>query len=281
MPEDSNDAVLGSIVQRTFVPSELSTHLSVITLPWDDLKCGEAGLPTIVSALTGTARADLLTDREFAAAIAFMRDPDFFESILDERLWRRAPFPWREMVRRYGLFPWPSELDPFLVHDSAGRFDNENPSARLGEMVIAGQLSGWQHTPQPTWTVTSERLRSSLRERQVSMEALATTARLLLAWTRKTDRVSTSLTQLGRYDIPYGNSPETKSETLRNMIQNARSVVVAPLVAGGLQSSSYISTGQYAAAFQCAVTAGAVTLLLVGSVGLADLVVDFLSRRRK
>lgn len=93
-------------------------------------------------------------------------------------------------------------------------------------------------------------------------------------------RVRVSLKEIYEYHVPFGQSPETESETLKNIIKQAKSIVVAPLVAGAMGSATLLSTGQYVLAIECALASGASTIILVATTSIADRILDHLSKRR-
>lgn len=75
-------------------------------------------------------------------------------------------------------------------------------------------------------------------------------------------------------------SARTQSSTLSNIIKSARVLIVAPLITGASQASTLISIGQYSSALKCAAISGAATMILVSSLALADLIVDFIERKQ-
>jgi hypothetical protein len=74
--------------------------------------------------------------------------------------------------------------------------------------------------------------------------------------------------------------PQNQSHTLRSVVRSARVLIVAPLVTGASQASAFISLGQYSSALKCAATSGVATIILISALLLADLLIDFMERRR-
>ena len=64
--------------------------------------------------------------------------------------------------------------------------------------------------------------------------------------------------------------PEISSETLKDLIKNAKYTVVFPLLAGTWQTANLISSSQYALAIVCATTTVLTTLILIGTISLSD-----------
>jgi hypothetical protein len=115
---------------------------------------------------------------------------------------------------------------------------------------------------------------------EIRPEALTTAIRLRPTAIFSSKKVVSAANSLQQYDIPFGQSPKTTSDTLENIIKSAKNIVVAPLVAGGLGSATFISTGQYLLAIECAAAASASTIILVATTPLADYIVSYISRQR-
>ena len=73
-----------------------------------------------------------------------------------------------------------------------------------------------------------------------------------------------------RYDSDGEELEE--SQTLSDIIQRARSIIVAPLIAGSLYSSSLLSSGDFLSAILCAIASFCITLILVSTLTIADLI---------
>lgn len=81
------------------------------------------------------------------------------------------------------------------------------------------------------------------------------------------------------YEIPFGLSPETKSDTLEALIKHSRVIAVVPVASGLHSISTALSTQQWVLALEATATTGAVLIILMGSIGLADVIVRWIKKR--
>ena len=70
------------------------------------------------------------------------------------------------------------------------------------------------------------------------------------------------------------------SQTLRSIIRSARLIIVAPLITGGYQTSTLLSTGQYLSALKCAAASGAAFVTLTIALAIADIIGQSLYKAR-
>ena len=94
---------------------------------------------------------------------------------------------------------------------------------------------------------------------------------------RETDRFIEAVLE---YDIPIGQSPTVRSDSLLNLLETTGKLCVAPLAAGGLGAMASMSANNYVAALLCAATGGGVTLILISTVSAATLMVSRVERAR-
>lgn len=80
------------------------------------------------------------------------------------------------------------------------------------------------------------------------------------------------------YEIPFGLSPQTESDSLKKLISNAKNVALIPMIAGVHTTSTAISNGEWVVALKAASTSGAVVLVLLSTIAVADTI---LARTRK
>lgn len=72
-------------------------------------------------------------------------------------------------------------------------------------------------------------------------------------------------------------TPKTESSILRGVIKQAKSIVVVPLVAGAMCSTTLLSNGQYIFAIECTLASGIATIILVTTIYVADRILDIKS----
>ena len=80
-------------------------------------------------------------------------------------------------------------------------------------------------------------------------------------------------------DIPYSLSPEVRSETLRQIIQEAKKFAVLPLYAGSFGAATAVSNGQYVTALEMAAAGGGATIIVAGAAAVTDRLLAALAKR--
>ena len=76
--------------------------------------------------------------------------------------------------------------------------------------------------------------------------------------------------ELLKWEIPTAQSPEIKGESLLRILETSKTACLAPLISGGASAVGQLEQGQYIAALETTLTAGAVTLILIGTVNLGS-----------
>ena len=277
-----NRRVTGSVIQRSIVPKDMSTILSVASVPSSDIGY-QRPLKFAVTQLFGVATTDCLTDSEYDKALRITTEPEFWDR-LEECYYEFYGPPFDILLHKwYHYFR--------RRHERYFKYLREKVS--LSDDILLCQLGGVNITNVIPWFpyplpfpylppkkdfehVTDEFLRKfEIKPDQFSLSLKIRTSALLVP-----DRVRVSLKEIYEYHVPFGQSPETESETLKNIIKQAKSIVVAPLVAGAMGSATLLSTGQYVLAIECALASGASTIILVASTSIADRILDHISKRR-
>ncbi len=83
------------------------------------------------------------------------------------------------------------------------------------------------------------------------------------------------------YDIPLGQSPESKGDSLLKLLETSKKVCIAPLALGGAQGINLLAQGNYVAALLTTGTAGVMTLVLIGTVSVGSIIVQRVAQRRR
>jgi hypothetical protein len=169
--------------------------------------------------------------------------------------------------------------------------DLEKEKASLSDDVIVCQLEGLNIAnvpvplmsyplPFPYLPLKKNITEKFLKEFEIKPEYFTTSLKIRMCSLLASERVKIALSEIYEYHIPFGESPKSASETFRNIIKHAKSIVVAPLIAGALGSATLISTGQYILAIECALASGGSTIVLVATTSLADRILDYISKKR-
>ena len=271
-----NKEVTGSVIQRSIVLKDLSTILSVASVPSSDIGFQQS-LKSTIAQLFGVATADCLTNSEYNRALRI---------ITDNKFWSRL----EDFYLEFGHFHY--HLFDELHHYFRTRYLRKE-EVSLSEDILLCQLWGLNIGnviprfpylyPLPFPHLSSEfveRIMDILREFNIKPDHFILSLKIRTSALLVPDRVRISLKEIYEYHVPFGQSPETESETLKNIIKQAKSIVVAPLVAGAMSSATLLSTGQYVLAIECTLASSASTIVLVATTSLADRILDHLSKRR-
>jgi len=278
-----NKVVVGSVIQRSIVPKDISTVLSVASVPFSDISYQES-LKLAVTQLFGVATTDCLTDSEYNRALRITTEPEFWSRLEDlhheldpffELWYRYFRSYFRRLCERYTREEKVSLADDILFCQLGGVNINNIPKPSWSLSLYPQPLA--YLLPELDFEHISDRL---LRRFEIKPEHFNLSLRIRASALSAPTKVRVSLKEIYEYHVPFGQSPKTESETLKNIIKQAKNIVVAPLVAGAMSSATLLSTGQYVLAIECALTSGACTIILVASTSIADQIVDHISKRR-
>ena len=75
---------------------------------------------------------------------------------------------------------------------------------------------------------------------------------------------------LFEYEIPYGLSPGTKSDSLGTILSHANKVALLPLIQGANEVGSAIASHHWGVALEAATTSGAVVIIMLTAVAISE-----------
>jgi hypothetical protein len=75
---------------------------------------------------------------------------------------------------------------------------------------------------------------------------------------------------LFNYEIPYGLSPGTKSDSLGTILSHANKVALLPLIQGANEVGSAIASHHWGVALEAATTSGAVVIIMLTAVAISE-----------
>ena len=85
------------------------------------------------------------------------------------------------------------------------------------------------------------------------------------------DQVTAAVESFLDVEIPFSMSPRADKSPLSAIMREAPHAALIPLVPGALQATNLIGQAQYIAALEMAAASGGVTLILVATYNMADL----------
>jgi len=279
-----NKGVIGSVNQRSIVPKDLSTILSVVSVPSSDIGYQQP-LKFAVAQLFGVATTDCLTDSEYDEALRITTEPGFWKRLEDfyhqfyDPSFDMFLHEWHHYFRR-----WHERYFEYLLKEKVSLSDDVLV-CQLGGVNLNNVIIPWFPYPLPFPYLPPKKdfehvTDKFLRRFEIKPEHFSLSLKIRASALLVPTKVRVSLKEIYEYYVPFGQSPETESETLKNIIKQAKSIVVAPLVAGAMGSANLLSTGQYVLAIECALASGASTIILVATTSIADRILDHLSKKR-
>lgn len=247
----------GTVIQRSFVGREAANIIHVATVPLAELGIDSEEPRTIVSELLGIPRSNVLEDDNYRQIIDRLRHfpPDYF-----------SPF-WHPRTERYFQ----------RIHDSLERKDDSNKDflSDFLNTVSGGTAAGSFFQP---WPVLLEP--GFQKGLEVNPDVLALAMQCVASRAFRTRSSVEFVQQVLTYDIPLGQSPKVKADSLLELLETSKKMCVAPLALGGAQGVTQLTQGNYVAALLTTGTAGIMTLVLIGTVSVGTLIVQKVAQAR-
>lgn len=243
------DNVSGTVIQRSFIGREATDVIHVASVPLQELGIDRAGTAAIVSDLLGIPESSVLTGQQYLELRRIMR-PDFiFPMALPEEI--------QETVRSR-LAP-ESEFELFADFLGCCTAAASPTPFQSWQLFVLNQLSGEINPRQETLTTAMQCYASRLTRSRHTSEFLA---------------------ELSNYDVPLGQSPNVKSDSLYKLLETSKGFCIAPLLLTSGQAATQLSQGNYVSALLTTGTASAMTLVLIGTVSVGALIVQRVAQAR-
>ena len=281
---ENTKRVSGSVIQRSIVPKDISTILNIASVPSSDIGYKKP-LKMTIAQLMGVVTSDCINDSEYNRSLQIVAEPEFWEEM--EYLYHKfygPPFDiflheWYRYFRRWHEIYFKGRQEERV------NLSEDILLCQLGRVNINNVPVPWFPYPLPFPYLPPKKDFEYIADKfsrrfGIKPEHFSLALRIRISSLLVPERVRISLKEIYEYYIPFGQSPETESETLRNIIKHAKSIVVAPLVAGAMISTTLLSTGQFVLAIECALASGVSTIILVATTSIADLILDYISKRR-
>lgn len=251
------EVIGGTVIQRSFVGREAANIIHIATVPVSELGITSQVPERILAEVLGIPVSNVLDDESYRKIIHRLKDypPDYLFPY-----WRHPRFDhhadrFYKSLRREGT---PTELfTDFLATVS----DPSNTS---------GVFQPWAFMPD-----------TELHEDfEVNRQALASAMQCIASRANRSIQSEGFIHEVLRYDIPMGQSPAVKSDSLLQLLETSRKFCVAPLALGGAQAVNQLVQGSYVAALLTTGTAGVMTLVLIGTVSVGALIVQKVAQCR-
>lgn len=284
--KESNMPVHGSVIQRSLIPEGLGAVLNIATVPISELdssrliKNSEFGFQRLVGQVLGVPTESILNDKQYRKLAKMFIDGDIWEEIA-----MRAPHPFAAEYYDYWYKDWRRFMKESLYEMQEVSF-KDRPAGVLGmhslSMLVSPTKQSGMHWPFfiPPIPYRGSRRFRLFDEIGLTEEAFQLGSNCFFTAVSADERVVRFTHAAGRYDIPSGQSPSAKSDSLTKLIEGSKKVCLAPLAVGGTAAISQLSQGSYVTALLSTCTGAAMTLILVGTVSVSDYLVHYLLHKR-
>jgi len=247
MPEhaDVSENIGGTVIQRSFVASGIPRVIHIASVSASDISATDLSLKEIVAETLSVPYSSALTAEEYADVV--------------NSLSRRFSLP-ENQTPLYESGGLPSFAEDFLTLLTSHYYDfvdNRYPVIGLSRDLVFRQEVG------------------------LPSETIQTALACLGARTNKTPEVDAFIKELHHYEIPIGQSPEVKGDSLLRIIETSKSACLAPLLVGGASGINQLSHGDYVGALLSAGTASLMTVIFIGTVSVGSLLVNKVAQVRR
>jgi len=170
------------------------------------------------------------------------------------------------------------------VDSSYGQPLNRQPIVTFAEDIISlltTPINEIDSLPQLMFTrrLVSD-ITEMLRHMEMDEDGVVMGLKCLTARMNRTEKVRNFSSALMRYDIPLGQSPETKSDSLLRLLENGKTMCLAPLAVGGTLGAGQLQQGQYVAALLSTLEGSAITLIMLGTMAIGSLLISRVAQQR-
>jgi hypothetical protein len=249
-----NDYIGGTVIQRSFVGRGVANVVHIATVPTDELQITADSFEDVVAELLAVPSEAILTEKNYSQVIQNIRK-NTPEDLL---------FFWHPRIER----------EYFRLVEAAS--PEVNAQMFIGDFIslISAPVSAQNIFPF-VYPYHSE------RQLEIGDDAFHLALSCLSSRLQKRREAEVFYKEMLRYDIPLGQSPETKGDSLLKLLETSKKVCLAPLALGGAQGVNLLAQGNYVAAILTTGTAGAMTLVLIGTVSVGSIIVQKVAQHRK
>jgi hypothetical protein len=251
-----SDVIGGTVIQRSFVGREAANILHVASVPVAELGAENGSAEDIIAEVLGIPRTTILDDQAYRRLVDTLRHypPDFF-----------FPF-WRPPTDRYFRSLYESIQGP------------DSPTELFGDFLATAGASGIASNFPQSWPLFLDP--DLLKTENINQNALAIGMHCIGSRILRSNETKQFIEGVYSYDIPLGQSPSVKGDSLLRLLETSRKYCIAPLALGGTQGISQLAQGNYVAAMLTTGTASAMTLVLIGTVSVGALIVQRVAQTR-
>lgn len=254
-----SENISGTVIQRSFVGRGVANVIHIATVPGEEFGVTDTALEDVVSELLGVPRESVLGDQDYSR---FARD---MQQLPSDYFW---PF-WHHRIEREYM----RMIKALSPETNAKAFVGDFISLISSPTTLSGIFPFFHASPLDDEDVS--------QQFNLHNDALHLALSCLSARLQKRRDVQVFYDEMLTYEIPLGQSPETKGESLLKLLETSKKVCIAPLALGGAQGINLLAQGHYVAALLTTGTASGMTLVLIGTVSVGSIIVQRVAQRRR
>ena len=242
-----SESIDGTVIQRSFVGHRASNVVNIASAPLKELGVRGGSIEDIVSQLLGVPSQAILGHDLYRD----LRGRFNIEGILSEGSWRK---------------------EAETIHEA------DDNTALLADFISCSTASV---LPALDWRELFALRQAVGSYPELSEDAVILAFQCLVSRLTRSRHTERFLNGLYQYDIPLGQSPSVKSDSLLKLLETSKSFCIAPLALGGAQAVTQLSQGNYVSALLTTGTGSVMTLVLIGTVSVGAMIVQRVAQARQ
>ncbi len=282
---------LPSVSLRVLSLPDYRVPLYAHVLDSDD-NINESNLEILTQQIARSSRTQIITTDKWSKLSSIA-----VEILADDHLWRKL-VPQNPSIRQELHSTWniyrkklisqlkftrdvPSNLAYEAISNSLYQ-SSEGITLPLDYMIAPSSLTWFNETLSAQIIKYIEKNKNRNPEcRYLERDDVVAWLRLLfLVQNNPTRRFKEQFSDLLNYEIPFGLSPKSRSETLEALIKNSKAIALVPLLTGINTVSSALTTGEWLVALKAATTTGAVVIVLISTIAVTDRIIDWVKSKK-
>ncbi len=282
---------LPSVSLRVLSLPDYRVPLYAHVLDSDD-NINESNLEILTQQIARSSRTQIITTDKWSKLSSIA-----VEILADDHLWRKL-VPQNPSIRQELHSTWniyrkklisqlkftrdvPSNLAYEAISNSLYQ-TSEGITLPLDYMIAPSSLTWFNETLSAQIIKYIEKNKNRNPEcRYLERDDVVAWLRLLfLVQNNPTRRFKEQFSDLLNYEIPFGLSPKSRSETLEALIKNSKAIALVPLLTGINTVSSALTTGEWLVALKAATTTGAVVIVLISTIAVTDRIIDWVKSKK-
>jgi hypothetical protein len=272
MPNGDESVISGTVIERSFVARDVATVLFAATVPLSEVSVkgnDDDLLRRTLAEMAGVPTNTIIDEVQYGQVVEYLLSAhrEFRPFPYFEDWWEFREFRFRELI--------------------ADMRSAERPSIRLfAEHVIAlfaltAEDRLWSNDPFLLIPPTArQRGRGRLLLHDIDEDAARVGGTCVNARLARTSKVKRFTENVLQYELPFGRSPATSSDSLLKLLESGKKMCLAPIAAGGALGVTEVGQGQYVATLLSAATGSLMTLVLLSSVAVGSLLINYVAQRR-